>query len=186
MVYKKQYDDMQYTTIKQTITFNTEINTEVKHKETAVVFFVPTKQDGRSHKDIYNKTNEIKKEWTNLATTRNETIIRPVGISTEKFRKILEIIFRKTSIKVKVAVAKSANKMETNEENTNNILIIRNKENSTYAETVKKLTMGLQETNTLANIEQVRKTRRGEVLIKFIGEKETTQSQINNVLDQTT
>lgn len=157
-----------YTEITQQITYTTENNKpEIKQKQTTVIYYDPSKQDGRCTSDIFEVLRTLKLSWSGNGNKKQRTIVAPFGLKTDIFRKIAEIIFHNSDTVINIITTKTNSKNIPNKKPSDDVVIIRSNSNSTYADTLKKLTKGLEKEELVSNVKNAKKTKKGEILLKL-------------------
>ncbi|XP_069364161.1 myosin-8-like [Maniola hyperantus] len=155
-----------YNILERSVTLLANEGSKTKTNKVIVVFYDPSKQDGRSQHDVYLLCQEIKKIAVKYSMSEI-SFITPQGIATDVMKKILEVIFHNSEIfiflraKKKITPQKGSKHLDRNEE-----VIIIEGDSDSYAQVLRKLKNGLKGSNALDQIKGVRKSNKGDVLVQ--------------------
>lgn len=174
--------DSSFVEIDQLTSYKTEGVLKTKKKKIFMVFYDPTKHN--NHETLFNVMKKLQPLW--LSNNTNElTITQPASMQNIKFRKMVEAIFHNTSIQISILPSRGHIEENTNLRNSKHkndaILIYRGEH--TYADTLKKLKNGLGGKEVVEHIQNIRKTRKGELLVK-LNSRNTTNiaSEIKTIM----
>jgi hypothetical protein len=168
-----------YTMMEQTSKYrDANHQTMTKTKNIITVFYDPTKQDGRSQRDVYSLISKVKELVKDLGKEINLTLPQGVNIST--MRKMCEIIFKQSGQEVKIHTPKNIN--EGQKKRTRGDAIVVDGKDMSYADMIKSLRTRLTDAGTVEKIQNVRKTANGNLLIKIGKDAESVKKKISEVL----
>ena len=173
-----------YVAIEQTVSYLIQKTQKKMTRRLTTVYYDPTKQDGRTEQDVFH----ILKEMTKIINTAEEkmaTIVCPVGILGEKFRKMVEVNYHNMGYKINIILSRRNDKEEERQrKKRGEAILIRKDDSVSYADTVRKLKEGLKEEQLVKeNIKGVRKTKNGELLIKIAKEDTKTNDKIKEIFE---
>nr|XP_037877412.1 uncharacterized protein LOC119630951 [Bombyx mori] len=170
-----------YVTVERETTIKTKEGRQTDKTSAVIMFHDATKQDGRSQKDMYELLSELTKIVEEMGN-KELTIIKPQGIDTGVTRKMLEVLFRGKDIKLELRTPKKGENTNNTETRKRDDVIVIEGGTTTYADTVKRLKEGIKGTASLENIKGVKKTAKGQVLVRVMGNIEEMTGKIREMM----
>lgn len=172
-----------FVEIVQSIDFKNSIGLNQNMKRKIITAFIdPTKQEDKLARDLFDMMNKLKEVWDNESDYATKVVVAPPSIKSTYLQKLMETVFHGTKTHLRVIPTRRKDKPKNEKSKRSDTLLVKMGEGNSYAETLKKLKEGLKDNEITNNIKEVKKTNKGELLIRVVNEKDKVHDCITNVL----